>query len=497
MKRSISMLLLIAMLAGMTACGESGGGNTVTETTSGDTTTAEPVETGIPEPELPVKDYGGATFTFLMRGRTAPSYMQKYIFAEEMNGEVVNDAIFDRNRAVEEKFNIKIEIVENNNNGEINDARTYILAGDPGVDVISAQRFQLGTLAAEGYLVDFNGIPNIDMTAPYWDQNAIEQLSVADRLYLMANDITVNNLAGARFIFYNKRLVEEYKLPNPYEAVQNNTWTLNTFFNMISAVSSDLNGDAVFDHNDLYGMLTEDGSSNGTVVHLLAGSGVRFTTNNKDGVPELSINNEKTQDIISRVFSAIQENDNAISYVELKKTADTSAFANEYNYGRSLFANGQFLFVQNGANVVTAFVDMEDDYGIAPNPKYDAAQENYHHKVDKYALIFGVPVSMGDIDRVGAVMEYMAWLSNKTVVPAYFDVTLQAKRLRDATDYEMLELVKASTYYELADTFNLGVDSIVWSAYEGGGSLASAYAASSASVEAKLADLIETFSSLE
>ncbi|MBO5218257.1 MAG: hypothetical protein J6C52_02425, partial [Clostridia bacterium] len=136
MKRSISVLLLIAMFAGMTACGESGG-NEVTDTTAGDTTTAEPVETGIPEPELPALDYGGATFTFLIRGRKATSYYERYVYTDEMNGEIVNDAVFDRNRAVEEKFNLKIAVVENNDGGEIEDARTYILSGDPGIDAIS------------------------------------------------------------------------------------------------------------------------------------------------------------------------------------------------------------------------------------------------------------------------------------------------------------------------------------------------------------------------
>ena len=111
MKRTISTLLLIAMLAGMTACGESGGSE-VTDNTAGDTTTAEPVVTGIPEPELPDKDYGGEEFTFLIRGEGSGSYRERWVYAEEENGEVVNDAVFRRNQATEEKFNIKIKIVE-------------------------------------------------------------------------------------------------------------------------------------------------------------------------------------------------------------------------------------------------------------------------------------------------------------------------------------------------------------------------------------------------
>ena len=146
-------------------------------------------------------DYNGETFTFLIRGRKASSYEQKFVYADESNGEVFNDAVYARNLAVEEKLNINIEIVENNDGGEINDARQYILSGDPGVDVLSSHCFRLAELAAEGTLVDFNVLPAADLSAPYWNQNAVEQLTIANKLYLMANDISADSLDGARFLY--------------------------------------------------------------------------------------------------------------------------------------------------------------------------------------------------------------------------------------------------------------------------------------------------------
>ncbi|MBE6611035.1 MAG: extracellular solute-binding protein [Ruminococcaceae bacterium] len=496
MKRTTSILLLMAMLAAV-SCGDSG--TTADTTASTDsTTTAAPVETGIPEPELPEKDYGGAEFTFLMRGRTASSYKQIYIYTDEQNGEVINDAVYDRNRAVEEKFNIDIQAVEYNKDGEVlKAARQYVMSNDAAIDVINNEAYELGSLAGEAYLVDFSGIPHINLSAEYWDQNAIEQLKIADKLYIMQNDITVNALSLARFIFYNRSLAEEYKLDDPYTLVQENKWTLDTFFGMIQSISSDLNGDGKFDEHDQYGMLSEGGDSNATIIHLLAGCGMMHTTPDADGMPVLNLMNEKVDDIITRTYEAIGNNDYAITYEEMAKTADITGFANVYNYARSLFAGGQFLFVQNGCGTTSQFTNMEDDYGIAPNPKYDESQESYHHKVDKYANMFAVPISAGDLEKVGAVMEYMAWYSNKKLLPAFYEVTLQGKRLRSEHDVEMLELVKNTTFYELADIYNFGTSGIIWAAFQKGGNLSSVYASKAPAVETKIDKLIEAFSELE
>lgn len=494
MKRSISMLLLIAMLAGMTACGESGG-NEVTDTTAGDTTTAEPVETGIPEPELPVKDYGGEEFTFLSRGRTSYSYMERYLIAEEENGEVVNDAVFERNMAVEEKFNVKLNFIENNDQTEITQLRSIVLAGDDGVDVISARRSDLGALATEGFLVDFNSLPYVNLTTEYWDANAVEHLTILGKLYMMPSDISMGNLSMARFMYFNKGILEDYKMESPYDLVDSNKWTLDKMLSMTTMVSEDVNGDGVFNWDDKYGFLF-DASSNGTIGSLCAGVGLRTVATDDEEVLVCNIMTERIQDVLTKCYSVFTDTDYALSSEELKGVGDCSNYAHEYNYGRALFAQGHFLFYNSGISSMSQFRDMEQDFGVVPNPKFDENQDGYYHKIDKFALIFGVPVCTADTERVGSVMEYMSWYSNKTVLPAYYDTTILSKRLRDDRDVEMLNIVKNSMLYDFADLYNLGGDVILWNGYLSE-SLASTYASESTALLTKMENLIETFQSLE
>ena len=102
----VSALLLLLTTA--VSCG--GAGTTEPAVSDEDVTTAASVETeevyDIPEPDIPETDFGGGTFTFLINGRATPYYHEDFIYTEQANGEVVNDAVYERNLKLEEKFNV-------------------------------------------------------------------------------------------------------------------------------------------------------------------------------------------------------------------------------------------------------------------------------------------------------------------------------------------------------------------------------------------------------
>ena len=76
--------------------------DTASITESVPTTEAVPVI-----PDLPEKDFGGETFTILTNDR-ADDYHSVEFEAVEMDGTLINDAVFQRNSAVESKYNIDI-----------------------------------------------------------------------------------------------------------------------------------------------------------------------------------------------------------------------------------------------------------------------------------------------------------------------------------------------------------------------------------------------------
>ncbi|MBP3293011.1 MAG: hypothetical protein J6N32_04595, partial [Clostridia bacterium] len=125
-KRILTILLAGLLAAGLVSC-SSGGTNE--ETASADTagqisadTAEEPVE--IPEEpkgngrsevkdSLPeTMDFGGTEVRVFSRGGDKDTLME--FSAEEMTGDVVNDAVFTRNLAVQERLNVKMNLILDN-----------------------------------------------------------------------------------------------------------------------------------------------------------------------------------------------------------------------------------------------------------------------------------------------------------------------------------------------------------------------------------------------
>jgi len=307
-KRTLTALLALLTLASAFASCSGGDDTNTNDTTASDTAVSETETTAEenPEPDVSGLNYDGADFTYLIRGREATSYYEEFLYQEELNGEVVNDAVVNRNGIIEDKLGIKIRVIEANEEGnDITLAQQYVLANDNTVDVFDIRRNHTGTLAMSGYLVDFNDLDYVNLTADYWDANAVTELAIADRLFMMPCDISMANLSASRFIFFNKKLIEDYNLEEPYALVNDDKWTMDRYFEMVGAVSEDLNGDGAFDHNDRYGMLTEEGENNGTVIHMMAASNLQMTGRDDEGLPTVNVMNDKTQSVIEKVYNAL------------------------------------------------------------------------------------------------------------------------------------------------------------------------------------------------
>ena len=104
MRRTMSVLLLCAIVASTVACGGAADdSDTTTQDGATDNTTAEVTGRDAVSDNLPDMDYNGATFTILNRTGF------EYEFTAEETGDVLDDAIYNRNITVEDRFNIKLE----------------------------------------------------------------------------------------------------------------------------------------------------------------------------------------------------------------------------------------------------------------------------------------------------------------------------------------------------------------------------------------------------
>lgn len=181
MKKITSWLLIIAtLLTAFVSCSENTKNNdetqtaTVTEKESNDEIIADEAET---EDELndnlPEKDFDGASFRIAAaEGTSFGTDYIKQVLAEELNGEVINDAVYNANLNVSERFNITFEpVLAADANGLISNS---CKANDDAFEIVTNHDVQMGNLSMEGYFRDVARLPYLDFSMPWWPSYSVD-----------------------------------------------------------------------------------------------------------------------------------------------------------------------------------------------------------------------------------------------------------------------------------------------------------------------------------
>ncbi len=464
-KRFISIALLAAML--LASCSADSTGettDTAAETTANLETEATPEETEY-APDLPDVTFSGEDFRVLYRIGTH-AYNGTDIFAAELNGEVINDAVYNRNIDLEEQYDFKFMPISNDQ-GTAPIKEDYMAASNE-YDLVYEQMNQTFPLALEEYFYDWYNLSHFHPSDPWWDENCARELSFANKLYVMGGDISMRPSTDARFVYYNKGLLDQFGMEEPYDLVREGKWTIDKMTEMVATVSLDRDGNGEFNAEDTLGMLTESPN------FFLSGCGILYTVKDENDIPVVGCNNERTLSALEAVKTMLTVPNATISYTDAGKDKDTSGFAHMYEYLRmEYFATDHFLFVQNGSAEAYCFIDMDPGYGVLPNPKLDEEQETYYHLIDNHSCAWFIPVGVQNTDMLDVLLT--AWAYNSTeVVDAYYETTLKYKRFNAPDDAEMLDIIRSTTRYEISMLCNLGISDVITDAYKSG-NFASSY----------------------
>ena len=456
----IAFFLILSMIALVfVSCGEkdSGGSNSsVTNADSGNQNASgdenpEDVTAAKLEPDIPSADYGQYEFNILIsiNALTGVGVWNDFR-AEEETGDVINDAIYKRNVFVEEKYNIKINDIEMEPaDGMDRPAaqkmlKNSIAAGDNTYDAAMLAGYATCNLASGGFLMDMNNMAPLDLSKPWWDQKANRDLMVKNKMFYTTGDISnvVNEATYA--ILFNKKLIQDYGLESPYDLVRKGEWTYDKLAEMGRQVGADLNGDGKMGFDDLFGAFVWDDTMMGIVNSI----GERCAKINSAGEIELTLNNERVLKSFETYIDFVLDKNHAFMYQREDWAGDKT---------NAMFENNQGLFYIQIMELVIRLRAMEVDFGVLPYPKLEKTQENYYSTVSSWHSGFMcVPIVQEDAARTGAILEAMAAESMYTLKPAYYDIALKGKYVRDEESEEMLDLIFDSKIFDLGWLYQIG-----------------------------------------
>jgi len=164
-KHFISITILMSLVLQCLGCGSSAG----SETTGDSSTTliSDSTETNLCEYEAPNVNYGGKTVTMTGYSYQGAWAILRYNIAlDEENGDIINDAIVKRNRAVEDALNVNIELIPLASSDRNSPAmiQKYILAQEDVVTV--GMQMAAGLSSSQVFSAKImRSVPNISPSA--------------------------------------------------------------------------------------------------------------------------------------------------------------------------------------------------------------------------------------------------------------------------------------------------------------------------------------------
>ena len=372
-------------------------------------------------------DLGGYEFRILCR----PGMIEDQ-YVEKETGDIIADAVLERNMLVEAFLNVKIVATESSD-GKAADALNAILAGDDQYDIILPHSRTAFQYAIQDALVNYNDISTLDLDAEWWSQDIVDSANINNPLYVLDGDVQTHRLEYGFAMYFNKRIFDELGLDYPYQMALDGEWTFDEFSKLVKQGSKDLNGDGLLKADeDQFGYYTWP--TYGPIEVLYSG-GQRVYSKNAVGIPTLSINSPKTVEIFSDFFSLCNTED-----VYLKRSHETVK--------EDLFTAGRAMFSDKGLGDAKKMRNMADDFGILPWPKF-TSEDDYSTVINGHASLVCMPVTVEDPELSGQILEALCAVGNHEVIPAFYEVSLKTKFSRDAESEAMIDIIRDSLIYDL------------------------------------------------
>ena len=441
MNKKLAVLLCLLMLASsMAACGDS----TSTETTA-ETAAAAEVETEA-ESEKPkaadtltVTDFGGRDYRMVS---TNQDNRHVDIIAEELNGSTMNDLVYNRNTAVSELYNVVISAEEMGYDSINNIAKQDAQAGDMSYELYLTN-YTANSLASGGYLYDFCTLPHVDLDQEWWDQNEKEDMTIYGKLYMAIGDISPTELLTSECMLFNKKLFDDNGMAYPYDAALNGEWTIDMLLELADGLTTDLNGDGAIKVEDDLFSVTCWGDYAQTLFYGMGGD-MSYVDDN--GAVVLDIDVEQCANIYAKAYALLKGTQGNYEY-----SGNGTEVMTAHERSFKTFAEGRAYFCGITFQKIETFLrEMEDDYGVLPNPKFNEAQANYSTCVSGAGSMVIVPKSCTDPEFVGSLLEGTAALSYDMITPDLIDVLASTKNVRDMESSEIVQLIIRNRNFDTA-----------------------------------------------
>lgn len=392
--------------------------------------------------------FNGHTFRFISRKVSSPQLVTHEIFAEGLNGEKVNDAVFTRNSQIEKEYNCKIE--EEQTGDPAGSVREPLIAGEYVCDFLFDTSRDLRTLAASNLLADFSVLENVNLEKAWYDQNSLNGMNIGNKVFFLVGDAATGDDRASWITWFNKDHMEEYDSEiNLYDEVRAGKWTVDRLYELMVSTAKDLNGDGILMcGEDRMGYISERYCNFG---HVLA---CGITMGNVDDAGNWIIPTTPKQELLD-AWTALKP-------LLTSPAREVSAQIQHFNKGLGTFYSG---------NLGTALEVVESTYriGALPMPKLNEDQKDYATGVYYSQLVaYSIPNTCdgaedwatngfsSGVEQAAYFFEVFSYYSMNLLTPAFYNQVLLKQSASDLDSAEMIEIAMKNKVYDPIAGYSFG-----------------------------------------
>lgn len=379
-----------------------------------------------------------------------PTVCDNEICVDEMTGDVINDAVYNRNLAVESRLNVKITdyLVREGGEPERPDYAGYdvlttmVTAGETTYNLYTSNSYTTAALGYNHMLHNLREVEHLDLTKPYWAQYINETATVNGQQYLCTGPMSLGYFRFNTAMVFNKRLFTDNSIAYPYQTVLDGNWTLDLVNTIAEQIYSDTNGDGKLAvGEDIVGYATRAYPDSGNIDGFWGSCNIRTIGKDENDFYIYDLDVEHFVSVVDGLLMLL----NGKGSVGM--AANDSAFQSAFRDGKQGMMNITLNWLES-----EWAREMDDEYGIVPNPKLNTEQDAYYTLAQDQFLVYAVPLSVAETDlpHLGIFLEAFAAESYATVKPAYYEIALTSKYVNDAESSAMLDIITNNVYVDPA-----------------------------------------------
>ena len=438
--RILLVLLALAMvISTFAACATedddyvaSEGDTTAADDNGGDNIDDEDVdENGYIKDDIPDGLNFGDEFRVL-----AADDQKTHFYATEEAIDTVGQAIYKRNLTVEDRLGISMVwdlqpcYAGADKTAFAQMVKTDYDAGHE-IDGVVCYNLVPYRVANMGLCTNLADTAYINLEKPWWPEEYLNTMMYKDQIFAVVDNASVGTLTNLSGIFFNNTMLENKGIQSPYELVKNNEWTIAKLKELTKDTYEDKDANGKVDQTtDVFGVMT---STAARITCWYYASGIRFS-NMVNGELVLVDDVEYISNRLDGIIDLFGSEDNMLT--------DKSQYV--------AFKEERVYFYLCVLSLCTNMVNnnVEIDYGVVPNPKFNAEQDRYYTHIPNTHDAWFIPKGVNDVDCSSAWIEAMASESYRQVNYVFFETNLKIRYAPDEQLAGMYDLMRDTITFD-------------------------------------------------